>query len=237
MIRPVDTVQPRDGVPEPVFNKTQRFQQREQLADAPIDADDGPVLDASAWDVNGITADGADAAAGVEVGDTVVKGGLLSATLSSRLWRSAFVFELPSQLRSKSNFRRGGDWRPLTGFSNSVATTALMFRPAGWVLGDASRPVAERPPVVAVVAARTLLDSSNLSKSVLDAVEGVLYHTDASVRGETSVAYRSGKAQRGYAAFALLHDAASVAEVAAALADLVGPVVDFADLSRPAPRS
>ena len=28
MIRPVDTVQPRDGVPEPVFNKTQRFQQR-----------------------------------------------------------------------------------------------------------------------------------------------------------------------------------------------------------------
>ena len=190
-----------------------------------------PALSASMSDVDVDGCDKAPADAVVSVGRTVSKGGLSAALLTSPLWRSAFVFELPSQLQSKSNFRRGSNWRPLTAFSDSVATTALMFRPAGWVTGSADCSVAERPPVVAVVAARTLLDSSNLSKSVLDAVEGVLYHTDASVRGETSVSYRSGTSQRGFAGFALLRDGTPVTGVAAALAGLVGPVVDFADLT------
>ena len=188
-----------------------------------------PALSASMRDVDGCDMAPADAV--VSVGRTVSKGGLSAALLTSPLWRSAFVFELPSQLQSKSNFRRGSNWRPLTAFSDSVATTALMFRPAGWVLGSADRPVAERPPVLAVVAARYVAGLVEPVKICAGRCRrcAVSHGRFGPWRNVCFVPFRNVAAR--FAAFALLRDGTPVTGVAAALAGLVGPVVDFADLT------
>jgi hypothetical protein len=139
----------------------------------------------------------------------------------------AMWFALPG-VRSKSNFRRdaAGDgpakarWRALSSFEDEVALAARVARPAGWPLGDASSSVAARPWVVAYLHAETLLDTGNISKSVLDAVEGVLYHTDASVRAELSSTARTAGAGAALAAFAVVEPCspAELAGVVAALA-------------------
>jgi hypothetical protein len=68
--------------------------------------------------------------------------------------------------------------------------------------------------------ADTMLDSGNLSKSVLDALEGVVFHTDASVAYSGSLARRTRTDQRSFLAIALLAPGASVAEIIAAQAAL-----------------
>ena len=125
-------------------------------------------------------------------------GELVVAGAESALW-----FELP-QLRSKSNFRRGArsrNWNGLQSFEGDLALTARAVRPMDWPMGDSSKPVAARPGVVAVVFAETLLDTGNATKSVFDALEGVLYHTDASIRAELVITtrQRQGRCVAGFA--------------------------------------
>jgi hypothetical protein len=111
-------------------------------------------------------------------------------------WSSGFVMRAPLTLRSKSNFRRhrvkasSGSWGETQSFERSLALLLRASRPPGWEVGDPGAPVLDRPVVVAVIAARSVLDVANFSKSVLDAGEGVLYVSDASVLGETSVGVR-----------------------------------------------
>lgn len=142
---------------------------------------------------------------------------------------AAVWFELP-QLRSKSNFRRGANtksWNRLQGFEDELAITARSYRPTSWPMGDSSAPVAQRPAVIAVVVAETLLDTGNVTKSLYDALEGVLYHTDASIRAELVVTERI-KGGRAFAAFAVCEhgDAASYARAVAGLTEALLTSID-----------
>lgn len=117
---------------------------------------------------------------------------------------AALWVPLPA-LRSKSNFRRGTstNWNRLSSFEDDVARLVRAVRPHDWPLGDKDATVAARPAVVACVLGRTTLDAGNLSKSVLDAVQGVVYHSDASVRWTIDFAERAAKDQHGAAGFAV----------------------------------
>ena len=112
--------------------------------------------------------------------------------------RMVCIIEMPSPIRSKSNYRRartgtkrGGDWAQHRAFEDELALMARLARPQGWPLGDADLPVAQRPLVVVLIAARTLLDTANMAKSVTDALEGVLFVNDASVRHVACISVRS----------------------------------------------
>ena len=100
-------------------------------------------------------------------------------------WLSAFTVTVPLSLQSKSNFRRfkAGSSTSLTGsFENSVGLLVKSARPAQWLIGDRDISVAERPLVVSYIRGKSNLDVANYSKSVLDACQGVLYVSDASVQ-------------------------------------------------------
>lgn len=117
---------------------------------------------------------------------------------------AALWVPLPA-LRSKSNFRRGTstNWNRLSSFEDDVARLVRAARPHDWPMGEKEAPVAARPAVVACVLGRTTLDAGNLSKSVLDAVQGVMYHSDASVRWTIDFVERAAKDQHGAAGFAV----------------------------------
>lgn len=111
-----------------------------------------------------------------------------------------------ASLKSKSNFRRqqrNSSWSRLSSFEDGVARLLMAVRGYSWPLGDQELAVASRPHVVASVLARTMLDAGNLSKSVLDAAQGVLYHTDASVRCVQEFAQRANRDQNGAVGFAV----------------------------------
>lgn len=143
-------------------------------------------------------------------------------------WVQAFCLEVPLELLSKSNarrYRRGaGPARDNTTFETSLGWLVRASRPEGWVTGDAVSPLAERPAVVVVVAARSLLDAGNFSKSILDALEGVLFVNDASVRAVVSLAER-GRSSSFRLGVARLDGSATFSELAAASAALSMAVV------------
>lgn len=126
--------------------------------------------------------------------------GLLSVQGAS----SAMWFEVP-QIRSKSNFRRSGaarSWNQIRSFEDEVAIRARAARPASWPLGDPADELAKRPRLVAVLIAETLIDAGNATKSLFDALEGVLYHNDASIRAEMVITERVRQG-RSFLAFAV----------------------------------
>ena len=136
-------------------------------------------------------------------------------------WEAAFYTELPAKLRSKSNYRRGKKgWGALATFEAVTAATLANARPADWNLGDKSKPVNERPTVVLAVIATSLIDSTNFTKSVADAMEGVLVHNDASVATSMTLSERSKSNQRCAVAVAQLPAKASLAEQAKAVGEL-----------------
>jgi hypothetical protein len=135
-----------------------------------------------------------------------------------------FVVEL-DQLRSKSNFRRsrgtsGQEWASLRRYEEGVALTLRAVRPGSWDTGEPGLSVSQRPGVIVVIYARTLLDAGNLSKSLLDAAQGVLYVTDASVRAVTEFTERTKIDQRAWAGFAQVPAGASLSRVAEVNAEL-----------------
>jgi hypothetical protein len=144
---------------------------------------------------------------------------------------SAFWFAIPPAV-SKSNHRQtdlsSSAWGQLIAFETSVHLAARTHRPAGWPTppvqpARTKTAVADRNRVVCVLAARSLLDAGNLSKSVLDACEGSLYVTDAAVLAETSMVERGRTDQWACAAFALVPPHTSLvvgSEVLAALLDV-----------------
>jgi len=106
-------------------------------------------------------------------------------------WDQGFWFVVPGPWRSKSNFRRFGkrgsgggssNWDELQSFEDKVAVLARSHLPDGWEIGVPGSPVASRPGVVAFAYVESLLDVSNLSKSYLDALENIVFLTDAVVR-------------------------------------------------------
>jgi len=142
----------------------------------------------------------------------------------------AFVMDVPLRLRSKSNarrFRAGSRPDPgLSSFEAALAAQVRSVRPSGWDLGERSGPLGERPALAAVILARSPLDAGNFPKSVLDALEGVLYHNDASVLALTCISQRSGVREGSFRlGFALLRPSPSPRDLAAASAALASEAV------------
>lgn len=142
---------------------------------------------------------------------------------------NAVWFEVPP-IRSKSNFRRSGaarTWNQIRSFEDEVAIRARAARPAGWPLGDPAEELARRPRLVAVLVAETLIDAGNATKSLFDALEGVLYHNDASIRAEMVITERVRQG-RSFLAFAVCdaRDRRSLAAVTSALAAELLAVLD-----------
>ena len=148
-------------------------------------------------------------------------------------WVNGFVLRAPLRLRSKSNFRRSrqgadSDWQDSRTFERDLALLVRHHRPAGWDCGDPGHPLAERPVVVAFIAARSTIDVANFSKSVLDALEGVLYVSDASVLAVGSIGSR-GRDGSVTLGFAELPAGSSPNVLAEALAALGGEVTSLFD--------
>lgn len=137
-------------------------------------------------------------------------------------WESAFCVELPAKLRSKSNYRKGQKgWAALATFEAVAGATFAQAKPEAWDIGDKSKPLKDRPTAVLVVAATSLVDSTNFTKSVADAMEGVLVVNDASVTASATLAQRAKKEQRCMVALAQLPPRATMQEQSEALQELV----------------
>lgn len=159
-------------------------------------------------------------------------------------WNAGFCVALPFAVRSKSNARRfrqgsrpraGDDWASFADFEARVGDVFAAAVPAAWDPGDPAAPVAARPVVVCFIAARTLLDSANISKSVVDAGQKVLYPTDTTVRATGDVTVRSRSRQHGHVGFAQLDAAATLPDIYQALSALGAHVVDrFTETDTPA---
>lgn len=137
-------------------------------------------------------------------------------------WERAFYAELPTALHSKSNHRHGAKsgWATLRNFEIITGMTLANSLPEGWDLGDPTDPVAARPAVVMVILAQSMLDTSNFSKSVADAAEGVVVHNDASITATSSLGIRAQKNPRAAVAFAQLPAGSSLTERSRALTEL-----------------
>lgn len=143
-------------------------------------------------------------------------------------WDSAFYVELPAKLRSKSNYRKGEKgWGALATFEAVAAGAFAQARPEDWDLGEKRKPLKSRPVVVIAVAATSLLDSTNFTKSVADAMEGVLVLNDASVAGSATLCERAKDNQRCGVAIAQLPPGAGLREQSEALQGLVAQLPDL----------
>lgn len=137
---------------------------------------------------------------------------------------------VPFPLQSKSNFRRhigrkhaGASWESSQSFERSLGLFTRQARPSDWLLDDPKVSLAQRPIVTAFIIAKSLIDAANFSKSVTDAVEGVLYVSDASALGVGSLGTR-GRGSSFCVGFAQVAPATSLSDLwvaKKALGDLV----------------
>lgn len=144
-------------------------------------------------------------------------------------WDEAFTVLVPFTMRSKSNFRRGFDrdkWNQLKDFESGLSILMRSALPEGWVIGSKDASLSSRPVVINAIYAVSTLDTANLSKSVLDACEGLVFHTDASVRALTAVSDRSSSASWGLVSFARLPASATLEEAANAASVLMRSTLD-----------
>jgi hypothetical protein len=147
--------------------------------------------------------------------------GLLSGSFINGFW-----VRLGFPLMSKSNFRRSvnastrSSWSKYSSFEASASKVILSARPLAWDVSAISVPLPKRPVVVSVIVARSVLDAANYSKSVLDAAQGVLFVSDASVAGVTSLGVRARADQDAVLGFAQLPPGSSLEVVNLALSEL-----------------
>jgi Holliday junction resolvase RusA-like endonuclease len=129
---------------------------------------------------------------------------------------SYFILDLPQALISKSNFRRGNSslqWKRYAKFEKDLALEISIKLPKEWDLGNRELAVDKRPKIISVIYAVSLTDTSNYSKSILDACEGVVYHNDASVAYTSSIGKRSRIGERIIVAFAQVKAGTNIEEV------------------------
>ncbi len=101
-------------------------------------------------------------------------------------WLDAVWFDVPVEFVSKSNHRYKGRgdkaWTRIKAFEDTVGLLALAARSTAWEIGDPDAPIAQRPRIVLLVSARTVLDAPNTFKCVADALgDGLLYTDDAQI--------------------------------------------------------
>ena len=149
-------------------------------------------------------------------------------------WKAAFFVEVPGRVSSKSNARRyrgsakvshteRAAARRQRAYADLVGMVVRAKLPRSWDLGPPPpAPVASRPTVACVLVAATTLDATNVPKTLLDACEGLVFHTDASVRAASQITVRRADDQRLLVGFALLAADADPVELAAATTELAG---------------
>lgn len=106
------------------------------------------------------------------------------------------VFTLPVALRSKSNHRMGEKFSVHREFETIVSAYASRAKTEGWPCLDKGVSMSRRPKFVLTIVASSMLDSANFSKSVADALEGVLMVNDAQILTTHTLSSRSKKGQR-----------------------------------------
>lgn len=140
--------------------------------------------------------------------------------------RPAFWFTHPGRVLSKANHRHSkdrarGTWDQLAGFEMAVAASARTHLPASWPRPTAGAPLAQRPRFAAYLLARTMLDSGNLDKSVLDALQGSVMVSDAQVSFTASATLATTREQGVFVALVALEPGIDVLAASDAGADLV----------------
>lgn len=113
---------------------------------------------------------------------------------SNNFWEAGCFFSY-SDLVSKSNYRKGQSWKPYKEFAENL-NTLISFKVLeskhwdtnAWVVDG---PLKKRPQIIISLFSRTTLDSDNALKSLQDALEGVFYKTDATVRRVSSQTLRA----------------------------------------------
>lgn len=161
---------------------------------------------------------------------------LQEGALPSGPWEQAFWVALPVAPCSKSNHRRyrhgaaGADrWDRFAAFETVLAATVSPQRVGcPWPL-HADRALPQRPVVALYLYARTTIDTLNLSKSVGDALEGVLYANDASVLAALAASTRTRRHPGLLLSAAWLPPGAGHAAAAAAAAGLAAEMGARAD--------
>ena len=100
--------------------------------------------------------------------------------------------------KSKSNYSSSkrsaanrAKWKAIKSFELDLESRASMAKHRLWPLDYPDLAVSDRPQVCAAIFASCMIDAGNLSKSVLDAFEGVLYDNDAQVRSLQEASVRS----------------------------------------------
>ena len=101
------------------------------------------------------------------------------------------------------------------------------FLPRAWITEEANSPLPARPRYASVIAARSVIDAGNFSKSVLDACEGVVFTNDAQVQVTTALADRSRKEPYVLVAFAQLAPSTPCHEAAHAASSLLAACVEI----------
>jgi Holliday junction resolvase RusA-like endonuclease len=127
-----------------------------------------------------------------------------------------FLLDLPQSMISKSNFRRGNSsiqWKKYAKFEKDLALEISIKLPKKWDLGSRELSVEKRPKIISVIYAVSLTDTSNYSKSILDACEGVVYHNDASVAYTSAIGKRGRVGERIIVAFAQVPAGTGVDEI------------------------
>lgn len=131
--------------------------------------------------------------------------------------QNSFFITHHGSVVSKSNHRQDmkskGSWAKVSAFETSLYWLFKTHVPTEWVLGSIEETIAQRPKIVVALAARCLLDTGNLSKSVLDAAQNVIFHTDASVVSCSEMVYRTKNNPGLIAAFSLLSPQVTVNEI------------------------
>ena len=153
--------------------------------------------------------------------------------LFSRTWHSALWLRTDGPVMSKSNHRMytttsaGKSWKDLKIFQDSLTARFRFVRPGTWLEFSNTVSLNERPVLVAAILARTKLDAGNVSKTILDATEGVLVCNDAEIVAVTEIVQRATKQQGAIIGVAQLSPKASTFEQLSALNTLVEQLVQI----------
>lgn len=153
-----------------------------------------------------------------------------SGVLDSPSWQCGLWVTYGGPVLSKANYRRrhgsttraaGQSWAALKTFEHTIALSLRAARPQQWVLPAPTVVLAARPKVVAAILTRGVLDAGNVSKSVLDASEGILVANDAEVAAVTELVARTRSGPGMLVGFAQLPPLSDLRTCATAVTALV----------------
>lgn len=121
------------------------------------------------------------------------RSGNFAELTAANLW-----IHIPGRVVSKANHRHttttshSASWASIRAYENEISTEVRRARPTNWPRPPHTLPPpAHRTQFVAVIAAATAMDVGNISKSVFDAAEHILYTNDKQVVAASELVHRN----------------------------------------------